>query len=230
MFDLALRPIKDVTFHRLSHAVPRVIAPLHITGLGFCCGLAACTFAAGGRILPSVVLWLLNRAMDCLDGAVARARGQQSDLGGFLDLLCDFVVYSLIPVCCGLGRHGRVLASSHAARDFFWDSLAVMLLEASFYINNFVLFFAAAVLEKAKAKELRDGNRGRARKGGSAGAVAQLTSVAMRPALIEGFEAGVFFTFMFSFPSRVGLLSWLMLAGVIFGTAQRVRWLASALS
>jgi phosphatidylglycerophosphate synthase len=41
----------------------------------------------------ALALWLLNRALDGLDGAVARASGGGSDLGGLLDFLADFVVY-----------------------------------------------------------------------------------------------------------------------------------------
>ncbi|KAI4273163.1 MAG: hypothetical protein LQ337_004835, partial [Flavoplaca oasis] len=38
-----------------------------------------------------LLFWILNRALDCLDGALARHRGTASELGGFLDLLGDFI-------------------------------------------------------------------------------------------------------------------------------------------
>lgn len=55
--------------------------------------------------LPSITFWLLNRALDCLDGALARHRNLQSELGGFLDLLGDFIVYALIPICVVGGNY-----------------------------------------------------------------------------------------------------------------------------
>ena len=58
----------------------------HVTSLGLAVG--ACV-AAGLAAWPAALgLWLANRALDDLDGAVARRRGA-TDLGGFL----DFVAY-----------------------------------------------------------------------------------------------------------------------------------------
>lgn len=208
MFDIALRSLKDSAFAPLSRAIPLSVAPLHVTGLGFLSGLVACALAASGHASPSVAFWLLNRVLDCLDGALARTRGQQSDLGGFFDLLADFLVYSLIPISCALGRPAPEAES---------DLLAIALLEASLHVNNFVLFFTGAILEKEKGR-------------GSAQTVKELTSIAMRPALVEGLESGIFFTLMLLVPERVCMLSYFMLAGVIVSTGQRVYWLALVLA
>ena len=43
--------------------------------------------------MTGLVLLLLNRLGDGLDGAVARRRGI-TDLGGFLDIVLDFIVYA----------------------------------------------------------------------------------------------------------------------------------------
>lgn len=61
--------------------------------------------------------------------------------------------------------------------------MAVAVLEASFHLNNFILFYVAAMTAKIKKVEV-----GRKQ--------ASLTSVVMRPALVEGFEARAFFTLM----------------------------------
>jgi phosphatidylglycerophosphate synthase len=151
---------------------------------------------------------------------VARQRGEQSDAGGFLDLLGDFVVYSLIPVCVAAGgwqlrqQQGGGDSSEWAPAAAAGDLVAVALLEASFHINNFVLFYAAAVIEKRRAAGL-----------GSA----ELTSVAMRPALVEGMESGIMFTLMLLLPDHIRMLSYVMLAGVTVGVVQRVVWLLLAL-
>lgn len=154
------------------------------------------------------MLWLLNRVLDCVDGALARQRKCASDLGGLLDLLGDFIIYSLIPISCALG-------SSDKSNTSLW--LSVTAVEASFHVNNFVLFYVAAVVEKTKAKGDEQGTK-------------ELTSVAMRPALIEGFESGAIFTLMIWLPDHVELLCWLMTSLVCIGVIQRVVWVVPVLS
>ena len=100
---------------------------------------------------------------------------------------------------------------------------AVAWLEATLFINNFILFYLAAVTEKAKAEE-------KAGKAGGKAKTEELTSVMMRPALVEGMESGVLFTVMLAFPSWVRELSWMMASLVALGIAQRTRWAVMALS
>lgn len=94
--------------------------------------------------------------------------------------------------------------------------LVVAGLEASFWINNFVLFYIAALVEKKNAQGLRR-------------ATDELTSLAMRPALVEGFESAVFFTLMLAMPGHAGLLSSVMFVCVVYSTWQRGHWLVKAL-
>ena len=216
MLDLSLRAVKDRIFDPICKAVPAAISPLQVTGLAFVCGLCSCySTAIGGSVLSSVSFWALNRALDCLDGAVARHRQQTSELGGFLDLLCDFIIYSLIPIACALSPR------SSSAGEGTW--LAVSLLEAAIHINNFALFYVAAVVEKKKnlTKKVASGQEEQRQK--------ELTSVAMMPALIEGFESGTIFTAMLCRPQSIMLLSSVMAVLVFAGTSQRVIKLIPAL-
>ncbi len=148
------------------------------------------------RHLP-LIFWILNRIFDGLDGSLARERGKASELGGFLDLLSDFIIYSLLPISIAYGQ-------SKMNPDFV-DWRAVAILEATFHVNNFVLFYIAAVAAKRDEKEL--------------------TSVTMRPALIEGFESGLLFTAMLMYPYYITWLSWGMSAAVTVGVIQRVVYL-----
>ncbi|OCL13379.1 CDP-alcohol phosphatidyltransferase [Glonium stellatum] len=194
MLDINLRPLKDVLFDPLCHYIPSFISPLHLTLLAFICGIQAY----------------------CLDGALARSRKQASDLGGFLDLLGDFIVYSMIPICCALGQSDIFTFPTHEYSSI-QEWLAVALLEASFHINNFVLFYVAAILEKTKASK-------------AGGQIRELTSVMMKPALIEGFESGLFFTAMLAYPQYTEALSWIMAGLVSIGIMQRVLWLLPVLN
>ena len=72
-----------------------------ITFGGFVCGIGAAGAIAFGWNLLAVALLLLNRLLDGLDGAVARAAGA-TDLGGFLDITLDFIIYSAIPFAFAL--------------------------------------------------------------------------------------------------------------------------------
>ncbi len=165
--------------------------------------------------LWALVFWISNRALDCVDGALARHRGQASDLGGFIDLLCDFIVYSLIPISCAVAAsQPDGVGANVDSQLFLW--LPVALLEATFHVNNFVLFYISAVLEKRKAK-------------GDEKSVKELTSVAMRPALVEGTEAGLLFTAMLAWPQHIVPLSWLMAGLVTVGITQRVFWVIPVL-
>lgn len=201
MFDITLRQVKDKVAAPICRSIPSYVSPGLLTLFAFLSGLAACYAGAVStdRVYP-VTLWLLNRVLDCLDGALARDRGTVTELGGFLDLLSDFIVYSLLPISVASGqeRLGTVP-----------DWRAVAVLEASFHINNFVLFYIAAVASK------RDTN--------------ELTSITMRPALIEGFESGILFTAMLIWPAWIAIISWAMAATVFLSTAQRVTGLVPIL-
>jgi phosphatidylglycerophosphate synthase len=193
MFDIALRGWKDGIADPVSRGIPHFVTPGHITFAAFACGLISCFLAISpDHIRLAVVFWLLNRALDCLDGAVARTRKQATQLGGFLDLLGDFIIYSLLPVAIARGQSGSI--------QIDWTALA--LLEASFHVNNFVLFYIAAV-----AANKKDG---------------ELTSVTMKPAMIEGFESGLLFTMMLIWPAWINMWCWVMTTSVAVGTAQRV--------
>ncbi|KAG8531824.1 uncharacterized protein KY384_003460 [Bacidia gigantensis] len=197
MLDIQLRPFKDQIFDPWCRYIPASITPLYITVLAFACGLLSCLFTTQQQIILSLSFWILNRALDCVDGALARHRKAASDLGGFLDLLGDFIVYSLVPIAVAEGWD----TSRHTLR-------AVTLLEASFHINNFILFYVAAVSEKG-AKDTRNSKS------------RELTSVMMKPALIEGTESGVLFTLMLALPGHIGMLSYVMAALVTVGILQR---------
>ncbi|KAL9005227.1 MAG: hypothetical protein Q9188_001987 [Gyalolechia gomerana] len=211
MFDISLRPLKDGLFDPFCKHSPTFITPLHITGLAFGFGLLSCysiSLTHANNTL-SLLFWALNRSLDCLDGALARHRGTTSDLGGFLDLLGDFIVYSLLPIAIAQ-------ASLPDTGSSLWMSVAV--LEATFHVNNFVLFYVAAIAEKSANAE-----------GTGKGKKEELTSVMMRPALIEGMESALIFTAMLVYPSALQALSWTMAGLVMVGIFQRTLWVVEAL-
>lgn len=66
-----------------------------ITLLGFLIGMMVLPALYFGNTSLALVLVIINRVMDGLDGAVARIQGP-TDLGGYLDITLDFIFYSAV--------------------------------------------------------------------------------------------------------------------------------------
>jgi phosphatidylglycerophosphate synthase len=64
-----------------------------VTLVGFGIGAAAMLAVMAEAYLAGLALLALNRLADGLDGAVAR-HSRLTDLGGFLDIVLDFIVYA----------------------------------------------------------------------------------------------------------------------------------------
>lgn len=113
------------------------VSPTTLTGIGLVVGVGSAGSAAAGNQNLALGLWLANRLIDGLDGAVARQQGTTSDRGGYFDLLADFIVYAAVPV-------GLVIGSPAP------DGLAVPLglLLGSFYVNAVSWLALSALMEK----------------------------------------------------------------------------------
>ncbi|CAM3627803.1 CDP-alcohol phosphatidyltransferase family protein [Parendozoicomonas haliclonae] len=71
------------------------ITPDQLTLLGFGIGALSLPLLLLEWYIPALVVILLSRIMDGLDGTLARM-GQPTDAGGFLDITLDFLFYSLV--------------------------------------------------------------------------------------------------------------------------------------
>jgi phosphatidylglycerophosphate synthase len=97
VLDAPLRRLIDPPLDRLSAPLAaRGLSANAVTIAGFLIGLCAALAIAGRVYLMGLGLLLLNRLLDGLDGAIARRRGL-TDLGGFLDIVLDFLIYSAVP-------------------------------------------------------------------------------------------------------------------------------------
>lgn len=68
-----------------------------LTWSAFGLGMSACLAVTQGRFMLALVLLLLGRAADGLDGAVARL-GRPTERGAFLDIALDFLFYANFPL------------------------------------------------------------------------------------------------------------------------------------
>lgn len=102
MFDSALHARLQPLLVRAAAVLVRAgVGADAITLVGFAIGIGAAITIAFGATLAGLLLMLLSRLMDGLDGAVARA-STPSDRGGFLDITLDFLFYASIPLAFAL--------------------------------------------------------------------------------------------------------------------------------
>jgi phosphatidylglycerophosphate synthase len=98
MFDrraqTILRPVLNAAARGLVRAGVSADA---LTWLGFAIGIAAALAIAWQAFVVGLVLLLVSRLLDGLDGSVARLT-QPTDAGGFLDIALDFLFYAAIPL------------------------------------------------------------------------------------------------------------------------------------
>lgn len=111
MFDSRLRPLIDPSLNAIGRGLARRgIGANAVTIAGIFPALAAGVATAQSHYLAGLVLILINRLFDGLDGAVARANGL-TDFGGYLDTLADYVFYIAVPVGFGLSAPVNALPS-----------------------------------------------------------------------------------------------------------------------
>jgi phosphatidylglycerophosphate synthase len=116
-----------------------------LTVLSCLVGLAAAAAIAKGWFLAGLLLILVSRFGDALDGAVARAKGK-TDLGGHLDIVLDFAVYGAVPL-------GFVLADPRA------NAVAGAVLIFCFYVNGSSFLAYAAMAERRKLSTAARGSK-----------------------------------------------------------------------
>jgi phosphatidylglycerophosphate synthase len=105
-----------------------------LTLAGLVAGLCCAAAVAAGHGWLALALLGLNRLLDGLDGAVGRASGI-TDRGGYLDIVCDFIVYGLVPL-------GFAIADPAA------NALAAAVLLAAFYANGASFLAYSAIAAK----------------------------------------------------------------------------------
>lgn len=94
MLDAWSRKIVDRPFNYLGRKISNLgISADTITIVGFGFGLLSLWSVASGKLTQGLIFFWINRVMDGLDGGVARAT-RLTDRGGFLDIVCDFIIYS----------------------------------------------------------------------------------------------------------------------------------------
>ena len=135
MLDGLARRLIDPPLARAGRALAgRGVPADGLTAVGLILGLGSATAVASRADLLALLLLVLNRTVDGLDGAVARA-SRRTDRGGFLDIVFDFVVYGAVPL-------------AFAIRDPAANALPACALLFAFYVNGASFLAYATVAAK----------------------------------------------------------------------------------
>lgn len=156
-------------------------------------GLLSALAVALGAPIAGLLLWIVNRFIDGLDGAVARLSGRQSDFGGYLDMMSDVTVYAVLAIALAVGQSQGV-----------WIATGILL--ASFYINITSWTLLSTMLEKRMLR----------------GDEQRTTSMHMQTGLLEGTETLIFYAVLIALPPLRFTLMLVMAAAALFSSVQRL--------
>ncbi|MFK7802623.1 MAG: CDP-alcohol phosphatidyltransferase family protein [Anaerolineae bacterium] len=196
MLDSVTRTAKEMTLNPVAGLLDS-IHPNHITIASLFPGLLCAWFASQGMMGWAVGMWAANRILDGLDGTLARRQGTQSDFGGYLDILIDFVVYAVVPIGIVLGRPDQAN----------WIALAILL--TVYYVNSASWMYLSSILEKR--------GRGTSR-------TKELTTITMPTGIIEGTETVIAYFLFLLFPAYSVYLFLLFAFLVAVTIVQRMVW------
>lgn len=196
MLDRAATRLLSPTLHRLARACVRLgIRADTLTLTGFVLGMCAAALIAFENYLGGLLLVLLSRVCDGLDGAVARLTSP-TDRGGFLDIALDFLFYASVPLAFAIARPAD-------------NALAAAVLLAAF-IGTSTSFLAFATLA--------------AKRGMHSSAAYPNKSLYFLGGLTEGTETLAVFAAMCLWPALFPWLAYGFAAACGLTTATRLWW------
>jgi phosphatidylglycerophosphate synthase len=193
MLDGLARRLLDPALDRTGRALAARGVPADaLTFAGLACGLAAAFAIALGWDGLALAALALNRLLDGLDGAVARAT-TRTDRGGFLDIVLDFVTYGAVPL-------------AFALRDPAANALAAAVLLFTFYVNGASFLAFAAVAAKR----------------GLESTVRGVKSIYFTAGLAEGTETVIAFAAMILWPQHFPVIALAFAGFTLMGAVARV--------
>ncbi len=126
MLDPVMRRLIDPPLDRMGQGLAAAgIGANTVTWTGFAIGVGAMAALAFQQYWLALALIGLNRLADGLDGAVARHAGV-TDLGGYLDIVLDFLIYSGVVYGFAIGRPDQALAAAFLIFSFVGTGTAFL--------------------------------------------------------------------------------------------------------
>lgn len=192
MLDTTLRPLIDGPLNAAGRYLAAAGAGANaVTFAGLVAGIAAAIAIAFAEYQAGFALIILNRVLDGLDGAVARAT-HTTDRGGYLDVVADYVFYGSVPLAFALADPER-------------NAIAAAALLAAFCLTASSFLAFAAIAANRGFQSLAHGRK----------------SFFYSTGLVEGTETIAFFLLMAALPGRFPTIAWIFAALCVVTAIQR---------
>ncbi len=162
-----------------------------LTVIGAVVGLLAATAIMLDALITAAILFGSNRLLDGLDGALARVQGP-TEQGAFLDITCDFLVYSAIPLAFAIRDPNVALAAAFLLFSFVGTG------------SSFLAFSIFATRHRLQNQALKE------------------KSIYYLQGLTEGFETAVVLLLMCLIPDWFEWLAWVFGMLCLVTTASRI--------
>ena len=135
MIDKKIRKYTDGYLNQIANVLFRKgIDPNWVTILGLIIAFLCFIVLSHGSFYLGLILILINRFLDGLDGSLARL-SKPRKFGAFLDITSDFAFYALIPL-------------GFAVFSPYENALPTAFLLAAFYVNGSSFLTEAIIVEK----------------------------------------------------------------------------------
>lgn len=192
MLDTVMRPLIDRPLDAAGRGLARRgLRADTVTMVGLVTGLLASGAIAIHWFATGLVLIVINRLFDGLDGAVARAT-ETTDRGGYLDIVADYVFYASVPL-------------GFAIADPAQNALPAAALLAAFCLTCSSFLAYAIVAAKRGLETAAHGRK----------------SFFYSTGLVEGTETIAFFLAMTLLPEWFAQIAWLFTALCVLTALQR---------
>jgi phosphatidylglycerophosphate synthase len=124
------------------------IKPNTITLISIIFGLLAAYIAAQGKYLVAAITFLFSLILDCVDGEIARYKGEYSPLGAWLDALADRAKeFAYIA--------GLIISTSEA--KVWWLGMALVILQTLRHLSDYNFVKLQSLYEEKKSEPIRGG-------------------------------------------------------------------------
>ena len=110
MFDRQIQKYTQEPLQYIAKLFLKFISPNHMTLIGFSFGVLMCLSIIIDQYLIAIIFLFLNRLADGLDGTMARLQ-TPTPLGGYLDIVLDFLIYGGFVLSFGITEQNNMLLS-----------------------------------------------------------------------------------------------------------------------
>ena len=195
MIDNSARKVINPLLEKAVTPLFRMGVPANaITAVGFGFGLASIASMSLRQNYLALGFWVANRIFDGIDGVLAR-KGAPTDLGGFLDIVFDFVIYGGLLVGIAIGY--PILR------------LQAIILLGAYYVSGTALLALSSITERRAQRQQ---------------ASSEKSSKAIRfiGGLAEGGETIIFYVVVMAIPRYAAIAIDIFIAMVAITAVQRI--------